>query len=194
MFKKEEDMMRRKNKGRGKMLKKIIFVVVILVIVLFTGSFYLGIYNSVNVKKATVGPYQIVCLDHIGPYQNIRIKIQNVKKLLDDKGIIPLAACGIYYDDPKSVPSEKLRSKGGWLVEDNVDIEILENVNIPEREVVVAKVKAHPAIAPIKTFPKIHTWLIANNFVPSGPCLEIYHNNKIVEVQMPISPKQEEEI
>lgn len=173
------------------MLKVIAYVVVILVIGLLALGLYLGIHNPVNVKKADAGPYHIVCLDHIGPYKNINKKIQNVKKILDERKIVPIAACGLYYDDPKTVSSDKLRSKAGYLVNHSTEVEILEKLDIPRREIVLAVVKAHPAIAPIKTFPKIHKWLTANNFVPSGPCLEIYHNNRVVEVQMPISPKKE---
>lgn len=185
-------MMRRKKRKEGSMLKKIALVVLVLVVVLAVIGFFLGIYSPVSIEKATAGPYQIVCLDHIGPYKGICKKIQNVKKLLDEQEIIPVAACGIYYDNPKTVPSDKLRSKGGFIVEGDVEVEILERLDISHREVVIAKVKAHPAIAPIKTYAKLGKWLGANNFTVAGPCLEIYHDTGVVEVQMPISPVPEE--
>lgn len=183
-------MARRKRKG-GNMLKIIAVIVVALVIALVGFAFYLGLFNPVSIEKAIAGPNKIACLDHIGPYKDIVKKIQNVKMLLDGQKITPISACGVYYDDPKSTPSDKLRSKGGYLVEGIVKIPILENLYIPQREVVIAKVKAHPAIAPIKTFPKINKWLAVNNFVVAGPCLEIYHKNRVVEVQMPIAAKKE---
>lgn len=180
--------MKQKKKG-GNMLKIVAVIVVVLVVALVGLAFYLGLFNSVTIEKAVTGPYQIACLDHIGPYKDICKKIQGVKKLLDDQGIVPVTACGIYYDDPKSVPSDKLRSKGGFIIEGDVKSEIIEKLNVPQQEVIVAKVKAHPAIAPIKTFPKINKWIAANNFVVVGPCLEIYHEDGVVEVQMPIKPK-----
>lgn len=180
--------MKRRKKG-GNMLKVFALIVVALVIALLSIGFYLGVFNSVNIEKGITGPYMIACLDHIGPYKDIVKKIQGVKKLLDEQKVTPISACGIYYDDPKSVPSDKLRSKGGYLVEGDVKLEILEKLEIPEREVIIAKIKAHPAIAPIKTYPKIQKWLVANNFICTGSCLEIYHDNGIVEVQMPIAQK-----
>lgn len=179
----------RKRKG-GNMLKIIAVIVVAIVVALVGLGFYLGLFNSVTIEKATAGPYQIACLDHIGPYKDIVKKIQGVKKLLDEQKVTYVDACGIYYDDPKSTPSDKLRSKGGFLIEGDVKVEILEKLNVPKQEVVIAKIKAHPAIAPIKVYPKINKWLSANNFIVTGPCVEIYHKNGIVEVQMPIGPAQ----
>lgn len=183
--------MKGKAKKEGNMVKKLALIVIVIAVVLFAIAFYLGMSSKVSIEKKNAGPYQLACLDHIGPYKDIGKKIQSVKKLLDEQKITSIAACGLYYDDPKSVPSDKLRSKGGYIVEGDVKkVEILELLNIPEREVVVAKVKAHPAVAPIKTYPKINKWLIDNNYIVIGPCLEIYYNNGIIEVQMPIGAKQ----
>lgn len=179
------------NEKGGNMLKISALIVIVLVIALLAIGFYLGVFNSVNIEKGITGPYKIACLDHIGPYKDIVKKIQSVKKLLDEQKITPISACGIYYDDPKSVPSDKLRSKGGYLVEGDVKLEILEKLEIPEREVIVAKIKAHPAIAPMKIYPKIIKWLLENNFICIGPGLEIYHKDGIVEVQMPIGTKHD---
>lgn len=180
--------MRKKKKGGG-MLKKAVWIVLALIVVLVAAGIYLGVHSTVKIEKAQAGPYYIVCLDHIGPYKDIAKKFQGVKKLLDEQKITPVAACGIFYDDPRSVPSDKLRSKGGYIVTGKVDIEIAEELKIPKREAVIAKVKAHPAVAAVKTYPKIHKWLNANNYVPVGPCLEIYYDTGVVEVQMPIHAK-----
>lgn len=169
------------------MLKIIAVIVLVLVIALAGTAYFLGIFNPVSIEKAVAGPYTIACLDHIGPYKNICSKIKNAKKLLDGQQITPIAACGIYYDNPKTVASDKLRSRGGFIIEDNSKLEILEKLAIPSREVVIATVKAHPAIAAMKTYPAIQKWLAANNSSISGPCLEIYYSSGIVETQVPIT-------
>lgn len=176
------------GRKEGHMLKILGIIVVIFVVALFGIGIYYGAFSSVKIEKATTGPYKIACLDHIGPYKGICKKITNVKKLLDGKKVKYISACGMYYDDPKQVPSDKLRSKGGYLVEDIVKIEILENLYVPQREAVVAKIKAHPAVAAMKVYPKLEKWLDENNFMIVGPSLELYHDNGVIEVQMPIAP------
>lgn len=180
--------MRRKKKKGGNMLKKIGVVVLVLIVALAVIAYFAGMFKSVTIKVGTTGPYQIVCLDHIGPYKNIAKKIQSVEKLLAERKIKPVAACGIYYDNPKVVSSDKLRSKGGCIVKGDLKLDILEEIEIPKRKVVIAKIKAHPAVAPIKTYPKIEKWMKDNSYSFDGPCLEIYHSNGIVEVQAPIAP------
>lgn len=185
-------MAHQKKKKEGYMIKKIVLAGVVVIVIALVGiSFYLGAFSSVSIEKAVAGPYKIACLDHIGPYKDICKKIYSAKKLLDEQGITPGAACGVYYDDPKTTPSDKLRSKGGYLLEGDAKLEIMEKLDIPQREVVIAKVKAHPAIAFLKTYPKIDKWLIDNNYSVVGPALEVYYVDGIIEVQMPISPKQE---
>lgn len=172
------------------MLKTLGIVVLVIVIALIGVGFYLGIFSSVKIEKAAAGPYTIASLDHIGPYKNICAKIKNAKKLLDEQAVIALAPCGLYYDDPKTVASDKLRSRGGYIIEDNVKLEILEKQVIPSREVVLARVKAHPMIAAIKVYPKIEKYLTKNNLTITGPCFEIYNENGVVEVQVPIAEKK----
>lgn len=174
------------------MVKKIVLVGIVVIVIALAGiSLYLGAFSSVSIEKAAAGPYKIACLDHIGPYKDICKKIYSAKKLLDEQGVIPGAACGVYYDDPKTTPSDKLRSKGGYLLESDAKLDILEKLEIPQREVVIAKVKAHPAIAAVKIYPKINKWLVENNSVCVGPCLEIYYEDGTVEAQMPIAVKEE---
>lgn len=172
------------------MLKAISIVIVVLVIAVLGVGYYLGVFNSVTIEKMATGPYKIACLDHIGAYKNICKKIKNTEKLLCEQAVITVAPCGIYYDNPKTVPCDKLRSKGGCLIEGDAKLEILEKVDIPVREAVVARIKAHPAVAAFKTYPKIEKYLTENNLVCTGPCLEIYHKGGIVEVQMPIEEKK----
>lgn len=165
-------------------------VIIILIVVAVAAGFYLGIFNKVTIEQTSAGPYKIACLDHIGQYKNICAKIKNAEKLLAEQAVLPLAACGIYYDDPKTVPSDKLRSKGGFIIEGEAKLEILEKVDIPVRDVVLARIKAHPAVAALKIYPKINKYLIENNLTPAGPVLEIYTKDGIVEAQMPVTQKK----
>lgn len=182
-----------RKKKEGSMIKKILVGVIVILIAAAAGfSFYLGAFSSVTIEKASAGPYRIACLDHIGSYKNTCSKIKSVKKLLDEQGVTVIAPCGVYYDDPKTTPSDKLRSKGGYIIEGNPKLSVAEKLDIPKGEVVTAKTKANPCIAWMKTYPKINRWLSENNYAAAGPSLEIYHDNGITEVQIPITLKEEE--
>ena len=174
------------------MLKIIAIAILISLIIIFSFGFYLGIHSPVIISKIVSGPYKIACLDHIGPYKNIYKKIQSSKKILDDQKIETLQSCGIYYDDPKKVLSNNLKSKGGWIIKADLSPDILETISISKQDVVSARVKAHPAVAVIKTYPKLLPWIKKHDYVMNGPCLEIYHDNGIVEVQIPITKYEKE--
>ena len=186
-------MTRKKKKKVGSMLKIIGAIVLVLIIVFLAVAFYTGLLNPVTIKKETEGPYYIACLDNIGPYKGIAGKIASAKKILDSRKIIPIAACGLYFDDPGNVSADKLRSKGGYLVKEGTALEILEKLTIPRREVVVARIKAKPSLAAIKAYPRIHKWIAANKYEITGPALEIYHKDGTIEIQMPIKPSPKPE-
>lgn len=179
------------HKKEGMFMKIAGIIVLVLAVAVVGIGVYTGVFRTVRIEKAMCGPYKIVCLDHIGPYKNICQKIKGVEELLSEKKIVPVAPCGVYYDNPKEVASDKLRSKGGCIVEGDVKIDIAEKMDIPKREVVVAKIKAHPCVSAMKTYPRIAKYLIANKYVPCGPCLEIYHKDGTVETQMPIALEKE---
>ena len=172
------------------MLKKIVLGVIIVILVIGGVAVWFGAFNPVKIKKTVTGPYEIACLDNIGPYKNIGKKIEGAAILLAEQKIKSEAACGVYYDDPRVVPTEKLRSKGGFIVKADTKLKILEELKIPKREVVVAKLKANPALAAMKTYPAIEKWAKKNNYKLKSPSFEIYHDNGVVEVQMPITKKE----
>ena len=167
----------------------VILVVVVVGIGLLAYNF--GAFENVELQQAVRGPYQIVCLEHIGPYQQAPAKIEKVKAMLQEKNITIGNACGIYHDDPAKVPSDQLRSRVGFIVEDSVSVEAPFMVDsLAQREVIIGTIKAHPAVAPFKTYPKMQAWMQGNDYEPAGPAFEIYREDGVVEGQMPIRKKE----
>ncbi|NOY79151.1 MAG: GyrI-like domain-containing protein [Calditrichaeota bacterium] len=149
--------------------------------------YYIGFFNSVTLSKQEKGPYKIVCLPHTGPYYQTAKTIQKVKDILQTTAIKAGEPCALFYDNPKNVPQNKLRSKGGVLVQQVISLKPpLQLEEIPARPVIVGKIKAHPAFAPIKVYPKLHKWLEQHHLKAGTPSLEIYHTNGWVECQLPI--------
>jgi effector-binding domain-containing protein len=163
----------------------------VLVILILVGAYNVGLFNRVELQQTTRGPYQIVYLAHTGPYYQIGEKIKQVSTMLQEKNVRTLRACGIFYDDPRTVPQDQLRSKGGFLVEGQVIVEAPYGIDsIAQREVILATVKAHPAVAPLKTYPKMHEWMTQNHYEVVGPGLEIYREGGVIECELPIQPRK----
>ena len=171
--------------------KKILrfFGLLLVLTILFSVAvlYYIGFFNSTRIELTEKGPYTIVCLDNTGPYYKTIKKIQKVKQLLGGTPVKILDSCGLYYDDPKSVPQDKLRSKAGVIVKDIVTARPpLKILTIPRRQVVVGVVKASPGLVGTKVYPKLQDWLWRKGLTGGTPSLEIYHKNGSVECQIPV--------
>ncbi len=174
-----------------KAVKSILIIVTailaLIIIVLVSISYKFGAFESVELQQAARGPYQIVCLEHIGPYQQAPAKIEEVRALLEEKSIAIGNTCGVYHDDPTSVPQDQLRSRVGFIVEDSIMVEAPFMIDsLAQREVIIGTIKAHPAVAPFKTYPALNAWMQQNGYETAGPAFEIYHEDGFVECQIPI--------
>ncbi|MCL6583668.1 MAG: GyrI-like domain-containing protein [bacterium] len=165
-----------------------LFSVFLIPSVLLAGwiGYYLGVFSPVELNIQARGPYLMVFMMHRGAYHQILEKIERVGKLLDERKIPKTVACAIFYDDPRDVPLESLRSEGGYLVDRQLSLEHpFGQQKIPRRTVIVARVKAHPLIAPFKTYGRIVDFMKMHNLKHSGPAMERYLADGVVEVEIP---------
>ena len=159
-----------------------------LILVVLIGAWGLGAFSTVELAQEELGPYRIVCLDHTGPYHKISDLIREVRELLKGSEDRVGMACALYYDNPEEVEAENLRSKGGFVLEGDVEVkEPLRIERVPRRTVLVARVEAHPSIAALKVYPRMAEWMSANRMAAAGPALELYQKGR-VEIQIPIRP------
>ncbi len=94
----------------------IIFSVVILGLLSFLA--YLGFFKRPVITTKVVGPYKIIYKDHVGPYQETgKIQDDIYEYLIKEHNLETYKGIGVYYDNPKKVPAEKLRSKAGCIIE-----------------------------------------------------------------------------
>ena len=164
------------------------FGVGIFIIGLFF-AYRMGAFRPVGLQRERRPAVRIACLPHTGPYNQISEKILRVKKLLDDHKDALGRPCGIYYDDPDRVPDEKLRSKGGYVLKQDVALPPeLEVVVLADRDVLVARFKGHVALAAAKIYPAMSRWMADEKVKPAGPTVE-YYEAGVVECEMPIQPE-----
>lgn len=88
-----------------------------LLVGIFTFTNYLGIFQTVQITEKEVGPYKLVYDELTGPYHKIKGVQDNVYYSLKNDNIETTRGFGIYYDNPKTTPQEKLRSIGGCIIE-----------------------------------------------------------------------------
>lgn len=169
----------------------VVFAVFLFVVIVFVGvGIYFGAFSSVDISEGFRGPYHFVYLMHKGPYQLVVKKIQKVEQILKEKNIQYSFAAGRYYDDPGITPKENLKSDAGVIINTHVQVDSpLEYEQISERYVVIGKIKAHPSIAPFKTYPAMNEYIRSKNYTVIGPAFEIYYEDGTIEVHLPISEK-----
>jgi DNA gyrase inhibitor GyrI len=172
-------------------LKKIVIIISIVIFILFisliVAAWTMGMFATVSISEDNRGPYYTVILSHKGSYQGMSQKIDDVSALLTENRIVHSIACGIFYDDPSKTDIGKLRSAGGFLVNDSIEVSSpYQCLKLPARAVGIASIKANPAIAGFKTYPALLDWLHKYNFEHDTlqPTIELYHNNGIVEVEL----------
>lgn len=172
-------------------VKKFVIAFAIIILFLFLAligtAWHLGAFADVEIQVTERGPYNIVCLENIGNYRGIAEKIDSVAIYLADRNITFGQAVAIYFDDPAETAVEDLKSYGGFIVLDSVAVDDRYiSLTYPRRPVVVARVEAHPMIAPFKTYPRIKEWLEDEKQTsdPEIPAMEIYDENNFVEVEI----------
>ncbi len=165
---------------------KISLVVLLLIIpgiLLFLN--YVGFFSKIVIREKEMGPYVLVYEDHKGDYKGTQ-KIQNniYDSLLNKYGIETFKGFGVYYDDPKKVSKEELRSIAGCILEeaDYDSIEKLKEKNFKvtetpkQRSIVVEfpfKSTFSVFIGIMKVYPKINKF-VEKNGLKQGEIMEVY--------------------
>jgi len=166
-----------------------VFLVLLIFLTILIGGigYFYGVFSPVKITTGIRGPYLMVYMLHRGAYHQITEAIEKVGKLLDEEKISKTISCAIFYDDPRDVALEDLKSEGGYLVDQrplslNHPFGLRE---IPKRGVILATTKAHPLIAPFKTYARIVDFMQMHHLEHDGPAMERYLPGGIVEVEMP---------
>lgn len=77
---------------------------------------YMGWFGPMPVAERAMGPYTLVYESFTGPYQETGPVFDRIYKQMQQEGIPATQGLGIYYDDPRRVPKDKLRSDCGVVL------------------------------------------------------------------------------
>lgn len=146
---------------------------------------YYGGFSKINIKMKTAGGETIVYQEVQGDYnQTMTASNEIYDYLLNDLKIETNKGVGIFHDNPKEVPKEKLRSDIGCIIEPQ-DIERLNKCGckykvmiLPIEKVMITEFpfKGKPSIfiGMLKIYPAIEKYTKAHNIPSNNPLVEIY--------------------
>ncbi|MFH1856878.1 MAG: hypothetical protein ABH836_06650, partial [Candidatus Omnitrophota bacterium] len=163
--------------------------------------FYEGVFYSVKLREQAVGGYWVVYQGNIGPYEKVEPVIAKVCKNLKNDGIETKSSFGLYYDNPRDMDKEKLKSEVGAILDEKYYDEIgklkakynikqLKKRNSLVAEFPIKNVLSY-MIGPMKVYPAMEKYCKAKNIdcdnVKDSYGLEIYDmENKKITYIMPI--------
>ncbi|WNO08478.1 GyrI-like domain-containing protein [Teredinibacter sp. KSP-S5-2] len=172
-------------------MKTISIIIILLILSLIAYLSRHGLFSSVRISEKNTGPLLIVYKKHIGEYKNVGPVMDKIYyDLKNNHSIDTTKGFGLYYDNPKEVNRDKLRSIVGCIVEGRSKEE-LEHITgkygvqeHPGSNSVVAefpyKGKASIILGIFKVYPKLLAYINNENY-PHNPIMEVYDlpNQKI---------------
>ena len=165
----------------------------LMILVVVTLAYY-GLFTSISIAEKEMGGFWLLYEQHVGDYRETGQVIDKLyARLLGEDAIEPSRGFGLYYDNPKKVKKENLRSIAGCILdkqdENRVDY-LKKNYTIkyyPPAMSVVAEFPFKGTLSIfmgiLKVYPRLAEYITQHDYSP-GPILEIYDtpNKKIFYV------------
>lgn len=158
---------------------------------------YCGLFTKIEIKEKEAGGYMLVYEEFKGDYKNSsKIMDKVYYSLINDYNIETTNGFGIYYDNPKEVDKDDLRSDLGCIITekdyDNVE-EIKKNFLVkewPKKKCIYVEFPFKGFMSVIlgikKVYPRINEYVKDKSY-QGAPIMEIYDvpNKKIIYL-MPV--------
>lgn len=157
------------------------FLIVLVILVLIAAGFlgYLGLLSEPKVSEMKTGPYTLVYEDFVGPYSQTGPIIARVYQAVKAAGFETLNGLGLYFDDPRKVAANQLRSQVGVVIE-NKDLAKFAKVSrkfkvkkIPQTDSIVVEFPIRNNLSymlgPIKGYPALTSWAKAKGYKMARP-------------------------
>lgn len=164
-------------------MKKMLYIIVLIIVALLFGSYYGGFYN-IKMRTERVGGEMIVYKMVTGGYkQTSSVTNEVYDYLFNEFKIETCKGIGIFYDNPKNVRKEDLRSGIGCIIEPE-DLNKLDTTHckyeikqLPYSQSVVTEFPYRGVllifIGLSRVYPKPDKYAKMHN-LPDTPVVEIY--------------------
>lgn len=174
------------------MIKKLLVLVFILLVIAAVGLgvwlYTMDFFKPVKIIERPVGPITFVYAKHTGDYSKVGPVMDKVyNRLVSEFGIKTTRGMGIYFDNPKTVRTQDLRSEVGC---------ILDGKDAQKAAIVMTKMpvkimfkknyctatfpyknKASIILGIMKVYPEIGDYMKTKGY-QSAPAIEIYDLSK----------------
>jgi effector-binding domain-containing protein len=182
-----------------KVLKIILILILALMALLISVYAYYGGFTKIRFSLSEQGGEVVVYEEMTGDYQNSPIVMDRVyNNLLTNEKIETTRGFGIYYDNPETVETSKLRSELGCIVEglDSARLAQLSEKYLVKTLPVSRCVSTtmpfkgglSVMIGIMRVYPALNSYLAENKLPDGGPVLEIYDTpNKTITYRQTIS-------
>ena len=155
----------------------------LIILIVVTLSYY-GLFTKITLAEKEMGGFWLLYEKHVGDYKEVGQVMDKIySRLLGEDAIEASSGFGLYYDDPKKVKKENLRSIAGCILDkqDESKIDHLKkNYKIkyyPASKSVVAEFPFKGTlsifIGIFKVYPQLAEYIKQHNY-PPGPIMEIY--------------------
>jgi hypothetical protein len=179
---------------REEVMKLIVSVLGVFIILIAASLSYYGVFTRISIAEKEMGGFWMLYEKHVGDYREVgQVMDKMYARLLGEDAIDTSRGFGLYYDDPKKVKKENLRSVVGCILEKQDENKIgylKKNYRIkyyPASKSVVAEFPFKGTlsifIGIFKVYPRLAEHITQHNY-PPGPIMEIYDtpNEKIFYV------------
>ena len=174
------------------MKKQLPYFILAFVVPVTAMLWWWGLFSTTTLSTGTFGDYRYAYLEATGVYSKL-VKTQNeVLFELKQQGITPGAEVTLIMSDPRTTPHDQLQAQTGFIIEANVAPKPpLKVATIPQREVIVAEIKAHPLLAYGKAYSALLDYTKTHHKALTLPTLEIF-DHSVLRVEMPVNTATQE--
>ncbi|MCX7627165.1 MAG: ferrous iron transport protein A [Methylophilaceae bacterium] len=146
-----------------------------------------GVFDSATVEVLPRESIRYAYLPSVGDYGKVADKQKEVRTLLLRQGILPGEDITLIERDPRTTPVAQRVARAGVVIGKEVRTAppLLEG-QLPPRQAVVVKVRAHPVVAYGKTYKALLDYLQAHGMSLRLPVVETLHDSTLsIEMALP---------
>jgi effector-binding domain-containing protein len=174
------------------MIKKVVIVLFVFVIIIMCIYGYYGGFTSIKVTTESHTSFYGISIKHVGDYRQIGGPMTKLDSKMRLKGIEATKGFGIYYDNPQTTETEKLRAIAGSIIKES-DIEKTVELGADAELIEVPDITGYTVrfpykgtlsfiVAVMKVYPFLTETCKETGFKIETPTIEIYDmkNGEIV--------------
>jgi hypothetical protein len=162
-------------------LQVLIGIVFTVVILIFVFLWFGGFFTKLTVVEKEMGPYTFAYQEFIGPYSKTKNVFEQVYKILVENSITSEIGIGIYFDDPKEVPADKLKSHCGSVITEEEAKKLqgkLQTDTIPKGKAIVVdfpyKSVLSYMVGPMRVYPVLSRYALEKGYAQTTKGIEVY--------------------